>query len=113
IIVVQFCECLTNIEESAVLLLKLIFKREKLSLAYHALGDCFSPYIAFFNLHANVGSDAFLCPGGRVMYTSSSNVPWRNAFFTSIWNKFHPKLVATDSKILMVFIFATGAKVSW
>jgi hypothetical protein len=43
IIKIEFFVYLTNIEEYAVLLIKLIFKREILSLAYHTLGDYFNP----------------------------------------------------------------------
>jgi hypothetical protein len=43
IMVVQSCLCLINIDELVVLLTKLFFNREELSLAYHALGDYFNP----------------------------------------------------------------------
>jgi hypothetical protein len=39
----EFFEHFTNIEESVVLLAKLIFKRKKPHFAYHALEDYFNP----------------------------------------------------------------------
>ena len=68
-----------------------------------------SPYNAFFSLHTR---PVYFVPGGGSIYTSSSMVPFKKAFFTSNCLSDQFKLAASEIRTQMVFIFATGANVS-
>ena len=63
--------------------------------------------------HTPCGCELDLKPGGCTMYTSSSNSPCRNVFFTSMWWRRHHFAVASEITVRTIVIFATRRTLYW
>lgn len=67
-----------NNDESAFLLENPTSSKTELNFVYHAQGDCFK---TLWSLHTRRLWEAWRCPGGNYMYTSSSSSLCKKAFF--------------------------------
>lgn len=78
------------------------------SLSNQARGTCFNPYNALWSLHTIVEALGSTKPGGCSMYTSSCDIPFRKALFTSNCLIHQPYVTAIARIVIMVVGFTTG-----
>ena len=81
-----------------------------LSLSYHALGACFNPYKALFNLYTKFFP--FSKPISYIIYISILILEYIKAFLILYYNILYFKVTTSNSNILKILGLAIAEKVS-